>query len=109
MDRCGRTAPAVVASACHPPNVSMARAAAGEGLNPMPGSGSASVIARTSALVGAAGPVFYILLRTVLGMMWADYDPIRGTNHRRGPACSPLAAKCQRNAARARRALSHFC
>ena len=33
--------------------------------------------ARVLASIGVAGPIFYIVLVTVLGLLWEGYNPIR--------------------------------
>jgi len=41
------------------------------------------------ALVGAAGPLLYVLLVTVLGLLWGGYDPIRDSMSELGGVESP--------------------
>jgi len=41
------------------------------------------------ALVGAAGPLLYVLLVTVLGLLWEGYDPIRDSMSELGSVESP--------------------
>jgi len=45
--------------------------------------------ARSLALIGVVGPVFYILLVTVLGLLWEGYNPIRDTQSELGAVDSP--------------------
>ena len=44
---------------------------------------------RALALVGAVGPVGYLVLVTVLGLLWDGYDPIRDTQSELGALDSP--------------------
>jgi len=44
---------------------------------------------RPLALVAAAGPVAYVVLTSILGAMWAGYDPIRDTQSELGAVDSP--------------------
>ncbi len=44
---------------------------------------------RALALLGVAGPVFYIVLTTVLGLLWEGYDPVRDTQSELGAVDSP--------------------
>lgn len=44
---------------------------------------------RALALLAAVGPVYYIVLTTVLGMMWQVHDPIRDTQSELGAVDSP--------------------
>ena len=46
-------------------------------------------LARALALIGAVGPVAYIVLTTVLGLLWEGYDPIRDTQSELGAVNSP--------------------
>lgn len=45
--------------------------------------------ARVLAFVGAVGPVFYIGLTIVLGLLWDGYNPIRDTQSELGAVDSP--------------------
>lgn len=45
--------------------------------------------ARLAALVAAIGPVAYIVLTIVLGLLWDGYDPIRNTQSELGAVNSP--------------------
>jgi hypothetical protein len=40
-------------------------------------------VGRAFALVGIVGPLFYIVLVVVLGLLWQGYDPIRQRAHSR--------------------------
>jgi hypothetical protein len=53
----------------------------------VPASGSAP--RRALALIGVVGPVGYLVLVTVLGMLWDGYDPIRDTQSELGAVDSP--------------------
>ncbi len=44
---------------------------------------------RALALIGAVGPVGYLVLVTVLGLLWDGYDPIRDTQSELGALDSP--------------------
>jgi hypothetical membrane protein len=44
---------------------------------------------RALALIGVAGPVCYVVLVTVLGMLWNGYDPIRDTQSELGAVDAP--------------------
>jgi hypothetical membrane protein len=44
---------------------------------------------RALALLGAVGPVGYLVLVTVLGLLWDGYDPIRDTQSELGAVDSP--------------------
>jgi hypothetical protein len=48
--------------------------------------------ARPAALVAAIGPVAYIVLTVVLGLLWDGYDPIRATQSELGAVNSPYEA-----------------
>ena len=48
--------------------------------------------ARVLALIGAAGPVFYIVFVTVLGLLREGYNPIRDTQSELGAVDSPFRA-----------------
>jgi hypothetical protein len=50
---------------------------------------SAGRAARALALIGIVGPIFYIVLVTVLGLLWQGYDPIRDTQSELGAVASP--------------------
>ena len=52
-----------------------------------PASGSAP--RRALALIGVVGPVGYLVLVTVLGMLWDGYDPIRDTQSELGAVDAP--------------------
>jgi hypothetical membrane protein len=41
------------------------------------------------ALVGAVGPLLYVLLVTVLGLLWEGYDPVRDSMSELGSVESP--------------------
>ena len=45
--------------------------------------------ARVLASIGVAGPIFYIVLVTVLGLLWEGYNPIRDTQSELGAVDSP--------------------
>ncbi len=47
---------------------------------------------RLLAVVAGVGPVLYILLTVVLGLLWAGYDPIRDTQSELGAVDSPYQA-----------------
>jgi hypothetical protein len=53
----------------------------------VPASGSAP--RRALALIGVVDPVGYLVLVTVLGMLWDGYDPIRDTQSELGAVDSP--------------------
>jgi hypothetical membrane protein len=44
---------------------------------------------RALALVGAVGPIVYLVLVTVLGMLWDGYDPVRDTQSELGAVNAP--------------------
>ena len=46
-------------------------------------------IGRAFAVVGFVGPLFYIFLVVVLGILWGGYDPIRQTQSELGAVDSP--------------------
>jgi hypothetical membrane protein len=48
--------------------------------------------ARLAALIAAVGPVAYIVLTVVLGLLWEGYDPIRDTQSELGAVNSPYKA-----------------
>jgi len=47
---------------------------------------------RALALVAAAGPGFYILFTSALGLLWEGYDPVRDTQSELGAVDSPYGA-----------------
>ena len=47
------------------------------------------MITRFLALVGIAGPIYYVVIVTVLGLLWAGYDPIRQTQSELGAVGAP--------------------
>jgi len=49
-------------------------------------------VARPASLVAAVGPVAYIVLTVVLGLLWDGYDPIRDTQSELGAVNSPYKA-----------------
>jgi hypothetical membrane protein len=51
-----------------------------------PGTGAGR---RLAALVGVVGPLFYVVLVTVLGLLWEGYDPVRDTQSELGAVDSP--------------------
>jgi hypothetical protein len=55
--------------------------------SPAPTASTAS--RRALALVGAVGPVGYLVLVTVLSMLWDGYDPIRDTQSELGAVDAP--------------------
>jgi hypothetical membrane protein len=44
---------------------------------------------RTAALVAAVGPVWFVVLTVVLGLLWPGYDPIRDTTSELGAVNAP--------------------
>lgn len=48
-----------------------------------------AIVARIMALVGFTGPVLYIALTTILGLLWEGYDPIRQTQSGLGASDAP--------------------
>jgi hypothetical protein len=46
-------------------------------------------VGRAFALIGIVGPLFYIALVVVLGLLWQGYDPIRQTQSELGAVDSP--------------------
>lgn len=50
-----------------------------------------SVVPRALAMVGAVGPVAYIVLTIVLGLLWPGYDPIHQTQSELGAVDAPNA------------------
>jgi hypothetical membrane protein len=71
----------------------MTRTGAQQQRRPTPWTASApttsTTLRRALALVGAVGPVGYLVLVTVLGMLWDGYDPIRDTQSELGAVDSP--------------------
>ncbi len=47
---------------------------------------------RFARLVAIAGPVFYVVVTTVLGLAWTGYDPVRQTQSELGSVGAPHAA-----------------
>jgi hypothetical membrane protein len=50
---------------------------------------TSTTLRRALALVGAVGPVGYLVLVTVLGLLWDGYDPIRDTQSELGAVDAP--------------------
>lgn len=46
-------------------------------------------VTRFSTLVGVAGPIYYVGFVTLLGLLWAGYDPIRQTQSELGAVGAP--------------------
>jgi hypothetical protein len=72
----------------------MTRAAARQQRPPAPPRISAVPAADTAprralALIGVVGPLYYVVLVTVLGMLWNGYDPIRDTQSELGAVDAP--------------------
>ena len=72
----------------------MTRAAAQQQRPPAPPRTSAVPAAGTAprralALIGVVGPLYYMVLVTVLGMVWNGYDPIRDTQSELGAVDAP--------------------
>jgi hypothetical protein len=48
-----------------------------------------AMAARILAPIGVAGPIYYIAFVTVLGLLWAGYDPVRQTQSELGAVDAP--------------------
>jgi hypothetical protein len=46
-------------------------------------------VGRAFAVIGLVGPLFYIWLVIVLGLLWSGYDPFRQTQNELGAVDSP--------------------
>jgi len=49
------------------------------------------IVARLASMVAFVGPIYYIVLVTLLGLLWTSYDPIRQTQSELGAVNAPHA------------------